>query len=266
MKKWLFVSSNVLQWVALDEDETKEFYNNKFRGAEEGDLILVYKTSPHRKITHIFHLHKGEYQDSFNLHPDDRIKLSRPIPYPLLNEIYGFRNWMKRPRKGLYEIPDNVWKSILRLILKNNPVYTQTINSFIGELIRPGELEKYYKQGTKLVQEGEIEKAIKLFDLILDSEDGCLPALYWRGKALEKLGRHQEAIETYEKLLSLESTCEAALKRKGICHHIKGELEESNRCLDEVLLENPQDVDANLNKGYNLQKAKLYDESIVFFR
>ncbi|MBI4813872.1 MAG: hypothetical protein HY802_06140, partial [Methanobacterium sp.] len=146
MKKWLFVSSNVLQWVALDEDEINEFYNKKFQGADEGDLIIVYKTTPHRKITHIFHLYKGKYQDSFNLHLDDRIKLPRPIHYQQLNEIYGFRNWMKRPRKGMHEIPDNVWESILRLILKNNPVYTQTINSFIGKSLDPDEIEKYYKQ------------------------------------------------------------------------------------------------------------------------
>ncbi|MEN6551798.1 MAG: tetratricopeptide repeat protein, partial [Methanobacterium sp.] len=265
LKKWLLVSNNVLDWVALDEDEIFEFNNKKhLMEADVGDLILVYKTSPHKKITHISHLHSGKFKDC-SIQSDDRMKLSGPVRYKQLLQIPGFSQWLKRPQRDLHEIPEDIWESILNLLLKNNPMYSQTINAFVGESIQPGELEKYYKQATKLSQHGEMKKAIKLFDLILDFEDNCLPALYWKGKALEQLGRHNEAIEVYERLLQIESTCEAALRRKGICHHIKGDIDISNKCLDDVLHENPQDVEANLNRGYNLQKENSYEESIEYF-
>ena len=162
MRRWLWVSNQVLEWVAIEEDESIEFFTEKYKDFTEGDLILVYKTSPHKKMTHLLHVHPGEYIDSLTGRADDKIKFSSPIHYNQVEEI--FSSWMKRPRKGLHEIPDHIWDTILTLILKNNPLQSQTVNSFIGESLNPGELDKYYKQALKLVSKGEMVKAIKYLE------------------------------------------------------------------------------------------------------
>jgi len=126
LKRWLISTKETLQWVNVDNGEQITFLTDKI--AKEGDIIVVYKASPHRSISHLFIVKsstKNEYarteKERFKLEIHQKFKIPHPVTYHDMLENSIMDGWLKRFPDFMYEIPGSSWIKLSELILKKNP-------------------------------------------------------------------------------------------------------------------------------------------------
>ena len=61
------------------------------------------------------------------------------------------------------------------------------------------------QQGEDLFQNGEIRKALNMFEAVLEKDPDNIAALNDKGVALNELGRFQEAIQTFSEVVSKDN-------------------------------------------------------------
>lgn len=109
-------------------------------------------------------------------------------------------------------------------------------------------------EGNKYFREGDLDKAISLYEEALKSNPKDLTALYNRANALAKKGDKEAAMEGYEKIIR-EAKDPAILEKayydKGVLHQQQQQLDESILSWMESLKLDPNDQQAR----ENLQKA-----------
>lgn len=109
-------------------------------------------------------------------------------------------------------------------------------------------------EGNKYFREGDLDKAISLYEEVLKTNPKDLTALYNRSNALAKKGDKEAAMEGYEKIIREAkdpSILEKAYYDKGVLHQQQQQLDESILSWMESLKLDPNDQQAR----ENLQKA-----------
>mgnify|MGYP000912385741 CR=1 FL=1 len=126
MKRWLISTKETLQWADVDNGEQVTFLTDKI--AKKGDIIVVYKASPHRSISHLFVVKsstRNEYarteKERFKLEIHQKFKIPNPVTYHDMLENSIMDGWLKRFPDFMYEIPGSSWIKLSELILKKNP-------------------------------------------------------------------------------------------------------------------------------------------------
>src|SRR4051812_16348045 len=76
--------------------------------------------------------------------------------------------------------------------------------------------EAYLKKGDDLYRQGNYDKAIEQYDIVIKLEPNLVTAYINKGQALEFLRRFPDAISTYDLLLKRMPQQTKALTRKGI--------------------------------------------------
>ena len=244
MKKWLLVTTDVLDWFNLEEEDpfTKLIDSTQLK---TGDIVLIYKASPHRKIEYIYKICDNQF-GKISLRKEDRVHLKNQITFQELSAKNAFNKWVKRLKNGITAIPDDNWNIIKQLILERNRSQSHEIKKVLNDVDEENfhldEVKNNYRKGIKLFGSGYYQDALKCFDNVIKLDPNCTYVHYHRGKIFESIGSFFSAISCYDDVLNIDSTCSNALHRKGICLRIMGNIDESSDCFDEILDKDPSDI------------------------
>jgi len=152
------------------------------------------------------------------------------------------------------------------------------------------DLELMLNEATLFYVMGDIEKALALFEEILQKDPSCKEArrmrgrcrkalpisdkrhwkqtdLDWydKGNALRVIGRHDEAINCYEQALALDSRFADAWGNMGVSYGGKGDHQKALECFDRALEITPNDPHWLYNKGVALRKLGRTEEAFHCF-
>lgn len=136
INKWLLVTKDPKNWEDLEESEETTWSGNK--DTKSGDILLMYNTSPRNTIDFIFKAKDVYYDDyydkewnSYAVDMYHKIKIPNPVEFSELkiNPIISQWNAIKISFMGTsFEVPEDVWIEIKRLILEKNPELESQIN------------------------------------------------------------------------------------------------------------------------------------------
>lgn len=119
------------------------------------------------------------------------------------------------------------------------------------------------REGNKHFREGNFDKAIELYDKVLQEFPKDLTAMYNRSNALAKKGDKTAAMEGYDKIIQEgkdAAIVEKAYYDKGVLHQQQQQLDESINSWMESLKLDPQDQQARENLQKALREKKQQQE------
>lgn len=127
IKRWLLSTKDVLTWRELDKKSDLTFSIDKI--PKKGDIVVIYKSSPHSHLSHIFNIEKdagyNEYADSdkerYIIKINNKMKLPNPISLNDMKKDLILEGWLKNFPDLIYEIPMSVWIKLVSYILEKNP-------------------------------------------------------------------------------------------------------------------------------------------------
>ena len=152
MRRWLFVAKNLGCWVKLDEDELIIQVDKPVR---KGDKVLIYKSSPHNHLSHIFRVKHDSYKENgkYHMHLYNKINIDHPVTLKELKDNNSLNNWQYIFRKNFYEVPLCNWGQIIGVMIQKNP-----------DIVEPFEAEGCYgphNEGFPLNHKDQLIKFIK---------------------------------------------------------------------------------------------------------
>ena len=90
----------------------------------------------------------------------------------------------------------------------------------------------YLSVAYELCQEGDYQKALKYFDLVLQKTPKNINAIIDKGVTLQNLNKLESSLKLYDAALELESNNIDALVNKGSSLHSLGKYIEAIKCYD----------------------------------
>jgi tetratricopeptide (TPR) repeat protein len=109
--------------------------------------------------------------------------------------------------------------------------------------------EEYYKKATKLLDDGEVNKAEAYFTKSIELEKTVPLAYYGRAYLKETTGRKQEAIEDYTAALTITPTFYEALENRGAIKDEMGDYDGAIADYTKSIEINPESAISYLNRG-----------------
>lgn len=138
MKRWLLSIKNEYKWFDIDEKEQLTFFADKF--VKEGDVILIYKSSPLAQFSHLFTVKDSsryEYANSekerYKFKIYEKLALPKPIAISEIKESSILDNWIKNFPGFMYEIPDEIWLKFNDYLMDEYPELIECIASSKNE-------------------------------------------------------------------------------------------------------------------------------------
>jgi Tfp pilus assembly protein PilF len=128
------------------------------------------------------------------------------------------------------------------------------------------EIEPEYADGPVNVararlQEGDVETAIPLLEQALELSPGLARAHYFLGTAVRALGRYDEALAHFEAARAQYPRDRVVLNQIGRIHFLERRFDEAVAVLEEVLLIDPEDLQAHYNLMLSHQGAGRPEEA-----
>lgn len=138
-----------------------------------------------------------------------------------------------------------------RRALEESKKFNDRINQPIQEIFGI-----YFNQATQLLQEGQYEDAIEMYDKALQTNPDFYDAWLGRGMAFTKLQQYETAIACYNKALQLDPEHPEPWYEKSRCYAVKGDIDLVIDNLQRAINLNPairkivlQDPDFELMRG-----------------
>jgi tetratricopeptide (TPR) repeat protein len=113
----------------------------------------------------------------------------------------------------------------------------------------------YFKQATQLLQEGQYEDAIEMYDKSLQTNPDFYDAWLGRGIAFTRLQQYETAIGCYNKALQLNSDHPEPWYEKARCYAVKGDVD--------LVIDNLQRA---INLNSNLKETVAQDPDFAILR
>ena len=130
------------------------------------------------------------------------------------------------------------------------------------EIADANDVEFLFEMGALLGQKGHHKIAEKIFHIITQINPNLADAWFNKGLALGKQGKYDEEIKCYDKALKINPNYSEAWSNKGVAFGKLGKYDEEIKCYDKALKINSKDNKAWFNKGVTLGKLGKYDEAI----
>jgi tetratricopeptide (TPR) repeat protein len=121
--------------------------------------------------------------------------------------------------------------------------------------------QELYLQGLLLHESEQWDKALGLFDIVINLQPDKYEAWYKRGDILDELSRYEEAIASYDHALKLSPNKDEVWKNRGVTLSKLGRYAEAVENYDRAIRINPNDDDTWYSRSYVL-KASYYQEVI----
>ena len=114
----------------------------------------------------------------------------------------------------------------------------------------------------KSLQAGELDKAVQLYNQLIEFDKKSSEGYYKRGNALSRLGKLHEALADYDMAVSLEPTFANAYCNRGSVLQRLDRLGDALESYDRAVGINPIDHLALYNRGSVLKALARYDEAL----
>ena len=125
--------------------------------------------------------------------------------------------------------------------------------------------DELFEQAQSLQQQGQLEKAIKLYGLVIESMPQRAEPYFKRANALNKLGRPEEALQDYDQAIALNPSYTYALCNRGSVLQRLGRRQEALASYDHALALDPKDSLTHYNRGSVLKDMKCLEEALASY-
>jgi predicted O-linked N-acetylglucosamine transferase (SPINDLY family) len=125
--------------------------------------------------------------------------------------------------------------------------------------------DELFRQAQNLQQQGQLEKAIKMYGLVIRDMPERAEPYYKRANALNGLGRAEEALDDYDRAISLNPSYAYALCNRGSVLERLGRPEEALASYDRALALDPRDSLTHYNRGSVLKDLKRFEEALASY-
>lgn len=122
--------------------------------------------------------------------------------------------------------------------------------------------DNYFEQGLRLLDAGDFDGAVAMFDRAIKLGLGDLAAIYvCRGEALASLGRWQAAIESVNAALEIEPYLAAAYYERGLIRSQQGEFDLAINDYTMAIHIEPEYEEAYFGRALAYEERKRYAEA-----
>jgi predicted O-linked N-acetylglucosamine transferase (SPINDLY family) len=130
------------------------------------------------------------------------------------------------------------------------------------EVRSPDEL---FEEAQNLQQQGQLEKAIKMYGSVIEGMPQRAEPYYKRANALNGLGRAEEALRDYDQAICLNPSYAYAWCNRGSVLERLGRREEALANYDRALALDPKDPLTHYNRGSVLKDLKRFEEALASY-
>ena len=123
----------------------------------------------------------------------------------------------------------------------------------------------FFLLGTANLQIGKIDIGIRYLDDFLKSNPNNISAILNRGNAYKNLKKYEKALDDYNKIIDIEPNFSDAHNNKGIVLQELQKLDEAIISFDRAIKINPNHFFAYNNKGIALKNLQHFEEAILNF-
>lgn len=127
--------------------------------------------------------------------------------------------------------------------------------------IDPDDAQTATNLGVGYFFQGEVEKAVDLFERALDYDILYIPAHYHLGVAYLSLGRVEEAIEELEMVVETEPEYPQAAENLGVAYNTAGRPEKAIPILESLLQKETDNPSTLLNLGFSFMDYGLREKA-----
>ena len=125
----------------------------------------------------------------------------------------------------------------------------------------------FINEGVYYYDNGQYERALKMYDKALAIDSGYFPAIYEKGMTLYALHRYSEAIDYSKKAINAGKKDKDALENAYILYgntlDESGKPQEALNAYNKGLKKKPESYLLNFNKGVALSRLGRYDEALA---
>lgn len=118
----------------------------------------------------------------------------------------------------------------------------------------------------ELVQEGQYENALILYDKIIAKDSRNVDALMNKGVTLHSMNHLERSLQTYQMVLDISPRNVDALVNMGATLHSMKKFDDAIKCYDSALEINPNNVIALTYKGISLGEKGDIKDAIKLFK
>jgi predicted O-linked N-acetylglucosamine transferase (SPINDLY family) len=122
-----------------------------------------------------------------------------------------------------------------------------------------------FDRAQSLQQQGQLDKAVELYSVLIERTPDRAPLYYKRANALNGLGRAEGALADYDRAIALDPLYAHALCNRGSVLERLGRREESLASYDRALEIDPGDVLTHYNRGSVLKDSKRFEEALASY-
>ncbi len=122
--------------------------------------------------------------------------------------------------------------------------------------------EKLLNQGIALLEGGQYDRAIAIFDEALEINPRYAEAYNFRGVAYDEKGQYDQAISDYTKVIELNPRLDKAYMNRGVAYDNKGQYDKAISDYTKAIEINPSNDIAYSNRGLLYGKKGQYDQAI----
>jgi tetratricopeptide (TPR) repeat protein len=119
-----------------------------------------------------------------------------------------------------------------------------------------------FNHGITELNLGNSQKALALFNKVLELVPTHVDALIKKGNIFGKLGKYADAISIYDKVAEIEPQNVLVLINKGLALHYLASYDEAIACFDKVLKTKPNNTTTLYNKASSLVKQGKVKEGL----
>jgi tetratricopeptide (TPR) repeat protein len=202
----------------------------------------------------------------FQRHPDDRPSTMEEVAMELqvihvrlLGRLY-LRSTPKSTEEGVDGLSAQGYSLlVLGRYEKALEVYERVIQ------LAPTDANAYHRKGIALNRLGRNKEALEVYEQAIRLDPTYAEVYYNKGIALGDLGRNKEALLAYEQAIRLDPTHAEAYYHKGVALSRLGRNEEALVIYEQATRLDPKNADAHYNKGIILGKIGRYEEALLAY-
>jgi protein O-GlcNAc transferase len=155
--------------------------------------------------------------------------------------------------------------SKLRDLLKPNKASSPVSSTPVPSPPAPSHLswDELFQQAQSLQQQGQLERAIEIYEKCVELAPARAEPYYKRANALNALGRLELAIEDYDRAISRNPSYTYAFCNRGSVLERLERRDEALASFDRALELDPKDALTHYNRGSVLKDLKRYEEALA---
>jgi predicted O-linked N-acetylglucosamine transferase (SPINDLY family) len=122
-----------------------------------------------------------------------------------------------------------------------------------------------FDEAQSLQQQGRLEKAVELYDVLIDRTPDRAELYYKRANALNGLGRPEAALDDYDRAITRNPTYTYAFCNRGSVLERLGRREEALASYDRAIVLDPKDFLTHYNRGSVLKDLERLEEALTSY-